>query len=201
MKLYHSPASPYARKVRSVIDEKDLSAIVEQVVTDASAAPAELVAANPLGKIPALVTDDGFALFDSPVICAYLDAHPAGKAAPLIPASGAERWQVMRGEAFGDGLMDLGLYLIDEKRKPEGEKSPTLTARRRGQIDRSLDAAPRLLGELPEAFNLGHIAIACALGYFDLRHDEIGWRNGRDQLASWYEEISRRPCLVATAPV
>jgi glutathione S-transferase len=201
VKLYHSPASPYARKVRSVIEEKDLTALVEQIVTDTSATPAELVAANPLGKIPALINDEGFALFDSPVICAYLDAHPAGKAAPLIPAAAPDRWQVMRGEAFGDGLMDLGLYLIDEKRKPEGEKSPTLTARRRGQIERSLDAASGLLGELPQAFNVGHIAIACALGYFDFRHDDIGWRNGRDQLAAWYGENSRRPCLAATAPV
>lgn len=169
-------------------------------MTDTSAAPADLVAANPLGKIPALIADDGLALFDSPVICAYLDAHPAGNAASLLPASAPDRWQVLRGEAFGDGLMDLGLYLIDEKRKPEGEKSPTLTARRRGQIERALDAAPRLLGDMPEAFNLGHIAIACALGYFDLRHDEIGWRNGRDELAFWYAEISKHPSLAATAP-
>jgi glutathione S-transferase len=200
VKLYHAPASPYARKVRTVIAEKDLTALVEEITADPYANPAELLAANPLGKIPALVADDGLALFDSPVMCAYLDAHPAGKAGSLLPLAAPDRWLVMRGEALGDGLMDLGLYLITEKRKPEGEKSPTLTARRREQLERTLDATYGIVKELPETFNLGHIAIACALGYLDFRHGEIGWRNWRDDLAAWYAEIAERPSLAVTAP-
>jgi len=201
LKLYHAPASPYARKVRTVIAEKGLTALVQEVTSEVYTDPAELLAANPLGKIPVLITDEDMALFDSPVICAYLDAHPEGKGAPLTPLSGPDRWQVMRGEALGDGLMDLGLYLISEKRKPEGEKSPTLTARRHDQLERTLDAAYSFVSGLPETFNLGHIAIACGLGYLDFRHDEIGWRNGRDHLAAWYAEIATRSSLAATAPV
>lgn len=200
MKFYHSPTSPYARKTRAVIVEKELGALVNEIVIDVYADPAELVAANPLGRIPLLITDDGMALFDSPVICAFLDAHPAGKGAPLIPLTGPERWQVMRGEAFGDGLMDIGLYLTTEKRKAEGEKSPTFTARRYGQLEAALNMAYSFVKQLPETFNLGHIAIACALGYLDLRHDEIGWRNGRGELAAWYEQIMQRSCLAETVP-
>ena len=200
MKLYHSPISPYARKARAVIAEKELSGLVDEILVDVYADPADLVATNPLGRIPLLVTDEGLALFDSPVICAYLDAHPAGKGAPLTPLSGAERWQVMRGEAIGDGVMDIGLYLMTEKRKPEDEKSPTFTARRFGQLERTLDATYSFIEQLPETFNLGHVAIACALGYLDFRHDEIGWRNGHDELAAWYAQIAMRPCLAATAP-
>lgn len=200
MKLYHSPASPYARKVRTVIAEKGLDSLVDEILTDVHSDPAELLAVNPLGRIPALVTDEGMALFDSPVICAYLDAHPAGASAPLTPSSGPERWLILRGEALGDGLMDIGLDLITEKRKPEGEKSPTLAARRRGQLERTLDVTLEFVSGLPKTFNLGHVAIACALGYLDFRHDEIGWRNGRGELSAWYAEISKRPSVASTAP-
>ncbi|MBX2805768.1 MAG: glutathione S-transferase N-terminal domain-containing protein [Hyphomicrobiales bacterium] len=201
MKLYHSPASPYARKVRTLIAEKDLTRLIEDVPTDPYANSAKFLSVNPLGKIPALVTDDGLALFDSPVICAYLDAHSEGKGEALLPASGRDRWLVMRGEALGDGLMDLGLYLITEKRKPDGEKSPTLTARRRDQVEQTLDALFSFVNELPPAFNLAHISIACALGYFDFRHAEIDWRNGRGELAAWYSDMSNRSSLAATAPI
>jgi glutathione S-transferase len=200
MKLYHAPTSPYVRKVRSVIAEKGLTTLVEEIAAEVYTDPAELLALNPLGKIPALLTDDGMALFDSPVICAYLDAHPAGKGDTLTPASGPERWQVMCAEAFGDGLMDLGLALMSERRKPEGEKSPTLTARQRGQLLRTLDAAPEMIGKLPRAITMGHLAIACALGYLDFRHDDIGWRQNRDELAGWFAEIMKRPSLSETAP-
>ncbi|MGF1620346.1 MAG: glutathione S-transferase N-terminal domain-containing protein [Rhodomicrobiaceae bacterium] len=200
MKLYGADASPYARKVRMVIAERGLSALVEEIYVSASQDPPELIAANPLGKIPALVTDDGLTLFDSPVICAYLDAHPQGQGDRLRPHSGNERWLVMRAEALGDGLMDLGLALITEKRKPEGEKSPTLTARQRGQLMRALDRTPETLATLPQAVTLGHIAIAAALGYLDYRHAELSWREGRGELAVWHAEFAKRPSYIATMP-
>ena len=200
MKLFWSNASPYARKVRMVIAERHLVGLVEEVTVEVYADPPELLAANPAGKIPALLTDEGFALFDSPVICAYLDAHPAAQGELLCPETGNERWLVMCAEALGDAITDLGYALTQERRKPDGEKSPTLAARQRGQLFRTLDAVPETLVTLPERITLGHLALACALGYIDFRHADLNWRDGRDALATWYGEIATRPSLVTTAP-
>jgi glutathione S-transferase len=200
VKLYWSHASPYSRKVRLVLAERKLGSLVEEVNVNAQADPPELTTANPLGKIPTLITDDGQALYDSPVICAYLDAHPQGQGERLCPASGDERWLVMRAEALGDGIMDLGLALILEKRKAEDEKSPTSVKRWQSQLYRSLDAVPETLRTLPEGLTLGHLALVCALGYLDLRHDELNWRSGRGDLAHWFETMSSRPSVAATKP-
>lgn len=200
MKLFWSNASPYSRKVRAVIIEKGLEHSVEAVSVDVFSDPPELIGLNPLGKIPTMVTDEGVTLFDSPVICAYLDIHHAGRGGPMIPLASPERWHVMRTEALGDGIMDLGLALMDERRKPEGEKSPTLAARHRGQLERALDETAGALASLPGAVTLGHLAIACALGYLDLRHDDLQWRHGRNALAAWYEDMIQRPSLARTAP-
>jgi glutathione S-transferase len=183
-----------------VVAERGLGALVEEITVSTTEDPPELLAANPLGKIPALATDEGFSLYDSPVICAYLDAHPKAEGPRLRPHSGTERWMVMRGEALGDGLMDLGLYLIGDKRKPEGEKSPTSVRRWHGQLYRSLDAVPAVLKTLPAEFNLGHLALISALGYLDYRHGELNWRDGRDELAAWFASVQSRPSVAATMP-
>jgi glutathione S-transferase len=200
MKLFWSPASPYARKVRAVAHEKGLDGRIEEVAVDAFADPAELLAANPLGKVPALIGEDGDPLFDSAVICAYLDAHPQARGAPLCPSAGPERWSVLRAEALADGAMDLGLGLTLERRKPEAERSPTPAARWRGQLARSVDAMLPEIERLPPRVTLAHLAIACALGYLDFRHPDFAWRDGRAGLSAWYEDMARRPSLLATAP-
>lgn len=200
MKLYWSNASPYARKVRMTIAERSLGALVEEISVDVNTDPPELLALNPLGKIPALAMDDGQALYDSPVICAYLDAHPQGKGPRLQPQSGPERWMVARAEALGDGIMDLALELRREHLKPHDEKSPTSVGRWRGQLTRALDAIPAALGTLPETTTLGHLTFVCALGYLDFRHGDLNWRNSRAELASWYEQMQARPSVSATAP-
>jgi glutathione S-transferase len=200
MKLYWSPASPYARKVRALARQKDLAASIEEIVVDPYADTPDLVAANALGKVPALITDDGFALFDSPVICEFLDSMPAATGPRLIPASGRERWTVRRAEALADGLMDLGLGLTLERRKPEGEHSPTAAARWRRQVGQAVDAMARDVAGLPPWPTLGHIAGAVALGYLDFRHPDIAWRDGRGTLADWYADVAARPSLAATAP-
>jgi glutathione S-transferase len=200
MKLYWSNASPYARKVRMVIAEKALGRLVEEISVEVYTDPPALLAVNPLGKIPALVLDDGLGLFDSPAICAFLDAHPEGQGARLQPQSGRERWMVTRAEALGDGITDLAFGLRQESLKPEGEKSPTSAARARGQLLRSLDAILPTLQTLPEGTTLGHLALAVPLGYLDFRHPDMPWRNGRAELAAWYEQIYARPSVSATAP-
>jgi glutathione S-transferase len=200
MKLYWSNASPYARKVRMVIAEKALGRLAEEISVEVYADPPELLAVTPLGKIPALVMDDGLGLFDSPVICAFLDAHPEGQGPRLQPQSGPERWMVMRAEALGDGITDLAFGLRQESLKPDGEKSPTSAARARGQLLRSLDAIWPTLRTLPQGTTLGHLALAVALGYLDFRHADVAWRSGRPELAAWYEQMCARPSVSATAP-
>ena len=200
MKLYWFNTSPYARKVRIVIAEKALGRLVEEISVEVYADPPALLAVNPLGKIPALVMDDGQGLFDSPTICAFLDAHPEGRGPRLQSQSGPERWMVMRAEALGDGITDLAFGLRQEALKPEGEKSPTSAARARGQLLRSLDAIWPTIRTLPEGVTLGHLTLAVALGYLDFRHADMAWRNGRPELAAWYEQICARPSVSATAP-
>lgn len=200
MKLYWSNASPYARKVRTLIAEKALGGLVEEISLEVYADPPELLAVNPLGKIPALLLNDGLGLFDSPVIAAFLDAHSQGQGPRLVPQSGPERWIVARAEALGDGITDLAFALRQEYLKPQDEKSPTAAARQRGQLLRSLDAIAPALRTLPESTTLGHIALAVALGYIDFRHADINWRNGRADLADWYEQMQARPSFAATAP-
>jgi glutathione S-transferase len=200
MKLYWANASPYARKVRIVIAEKALGHLVEEIGVEVYSDPPELLAVNPLGKIPALVMDDGLGLFDSPAICAFLDAHPQGQGPTLQPQSGHARWMVMRAEALGDGITDLAFGLRQESLKPEGEKSPTSAARARGQLLRSLDTILPTLNTLPEGTTLGHFALAVPLGYIDYRHPDVAWRNSRAELAAWYEQMCTRQSVSATAP-
>ena len=107
MKLFYSPTSPFVRKVVACAITRDLDGQIERIRTDAHASPAALLAANPLSKVPCLLTQDGEALFDSPVICEYLDS--IGDAPPLFPDHGATRWVALRYQALGDGMMDAAV--------------------------------------------------------------------------------------------
>lgn len=198
MKLFWSPASPYARKVRTVAREKGLTGRIEEVSVDTAQVPPDLIATNPLGKIPALALDDGSALYDSPVICAYLDE--AGSGTALVPSAGPDRFLVLRAEALADGVMDLAVGLVMETRKPEDERSPTTVAKWRGQLARSLDAMEVDCAALPGTATLGHLAFVCALDYVAFRHPDMAWQQGRDALAAWHAVVANRPSLLDTAP-
>ena len=198
MKLFWSPASPYARKVRVVARETGLDARIEDVEVATHDDPPELLAANPLGKVPALIGPDGVGWFDSPVICAYLDDLAGGT--PLVPRDGSARWAVMRAEALGDGIMDLGLNLVLDTRKPDAERSPTSVARWRGQMTRSLGAVAAAAADLPDGFTLGHITLACAVEYVGFRLPDLDLRAHDPALAAWHATVADRPSLVATAP-
>src|SRR3974377_2247191 len=136
MKLYFSTTSPYVRKVRVVAIEKGLADRVELVAANPWPDPAAVVAVNPLGKVPTLVTDDGLALYDSPVICEYLDA--LAPAAPLLPRSGSDRWQVLRCQALCDGILDAAVAIVLERRRPEAERSMLSEKRSADAIRRSV---------------------------------------------------------------
>ena len=200
MKLFWSPTSPYTRKVRAVIREKGLDALVEPVRVDVWGDFGGLHEANPLGKIPCLLLDSGEGLYDSPVICAYLDAHPQGQGPSLYPQGGAERWRVMKAEALADGIMDFAVGMVVEKRKPEDERSPWMVKRWKAGLERAFDALMPEITVLPQGFTAGHLAMACALDYVDFRHPGIAWREGRPELAAWLEAQSGRPSLAETVP-
>ena len=199
MKLYFNPASPYVRKVRVTAHELGLDGRIERISISLSPVnPHEaLRSSNPIGKIPTLVTDDGAALYDSPVICEYLDSLAGGDR--IFPATGPARWTALRRQALADGIMDAAvLTRYEEAARPK-------ELRWQGWIDGQLLKVRTILdaleGEnLDGAFDIGTISIACALGYLDLRFASEGWRSTRPRLAEWTAAIGKRPSLEATAP-
>ncbi|MGB5094070.1 MAG: glutathione S-transferase N-terminal domain-containing protein [Parvibaculum sp.] len=197
MKLFISPASPYARKVRVLIREKGATSLVTEELASPLADPQELHAANPLGKVPALILRDGTAVFDSPVICDYLNVTLEGP--DLIPTAHHERWRAMRLEAIGDGICDAAVSMVFERTRPEGEKSGMWMDRWRRAITRALDLLETEEASLEAPLDVGGIAVACALSYLDLRHADMNWREGRPKLAARFAEIIARPSFADTA--
>lgn len=199
MKLYLNPASPFARKVRISALELALAERIELI--EVSLSPVQphhgLRSHNPLGKIPALVTEADEALYDSPVICEYLDALAGGDR--LWPAAGAARWRALRRQALADGLAEAAILMRYELviRPEELRWSEWLDGQRlkvRTALD-ALEAEP-----LDGPFDIGAISIVCALEYFEFRFPEERWREGRPQLAAWHERLSRRPSVASTRP-
>jgi glutathione S-transferase len=202
MKLLFNPVSPFARKVHVVARERGLiDRITLQPVAPLPTRPvAELAQANPIGKVPALVLDDGSALYDSRVIAEYFDAiGTAGT--PLFPPAGAARWTALRRQSLGDGIMDAGVSIRYERvvRPPE-HLFPDWVEGQRRKILQSLDVLEKEARILFGDLTIGHIAIACALGYLDFRFADEEWRKGRPALAEFYSGISARPSMSATAP-
>lgn len=196
MKLYYSPTSPYVRKVTACAIARGIEGRIQTVETNPHESPPALLHDNPLSKVPCLVTEDGLALFDSPVICEYLDS--VGDEMPLFPPAGASRWRALRFQAIGDGAMDAAVMRRMEQARPREAARDAVVARQEAAIARTLDA----LETDPPASHLdiGTITVACALGYLDLRFAEGRWREGRPKLAHWYAGMAARPELARTGP-
>lgn len=200
MRLHWSPRSPFVRKVMIVLEETGLADRVERVrspVMMAAAPNPDVLADNPLGKIPTLVRDDGTALFDSRVICAYLDGIATGR--PMIPRDFEERIECLRWEALGDGLTEvLLLWRIEVARGAAASAAIAggFEAKVRAALARLEVEAPAL-AERP--FGLGHAAILCALGQLDFRYAGCGWRAAHPALAAWSDGLQARPSVAATA--
>ncbi len=196
MKLHYSPTSPYVRKVMACAVARGIDGQIERVQTDPHALPAGLLAVNPLSKVPCLVTADGLALFDSPVICEYLDS--VGDERPLFPPTGAARWRALRQQAVADGIMDAAVGVRMEQGRPREAARDAAMTRGKAAVERTLDA---LEADVPiQHVDIGTIALACALGYLDFRFAADTWRTGRPRLAAWYETMAVRPELTQTAP-
>jgi glutathione S-transferase len=196
MKLYYSATSPYVRKVLACAMMRGLADQIVKVPTMPFESPADLVADNPLSKVPCLVTDDGLALFDSPVICEFLDAR--GDALPMFPPAGPARWRALKFQAMGDGILDAAVPCRMETTRPQEAARDAVIARYKSVIARTLDA---LEADPPHRIvDIGSIAVACALGYLDFRFGHEPWRPTRPKLAAWCEAFAQNPCIAETAP-
>ena len=198
MKLRYSPTSPYVRKVVVTAAETSLSDRIELVVTNTRDPGSDLPGDNPLGKVPTLITDDGMRLFDSPVICEYLDSlHDGPK---LFPAAGGARWTALRLQALGDGLLDAGLLCMLEGRRPADERSAGFVAIQKGKIAAAVAALEAEASGFGNALTIGTITVGCALGYLDFRFADEDWRAEHPTLAAWNAKFAARPSMVASVP-
>jgi len=200
MKLHWSPRSPFVRKVMIVAHELGLADRLDCVRTVAATTqPHEgLMRDNPLSKLPTLVLADGTVIYDSPVICEYLDSLHAG--AKLIPAAVPERMTALRWQALGDGMLDFLLLWRNELSRPV-QSEPHLNSYRvrRGKSLESLEAEAGVLARTP--YGIGHIAVGVALSYLDFRFAEDDWRGPHPRLAAWHATIAARPSFHATEAV
>jgi glutathione S-transferase len=199
LKLHWSPKSPYVRKVMICAHELGVVDRLELVRSVAAMLKpnARLMEDNPLSKIPTLVLDDGFALFDSVVICEYLDDLAQGS---LFPKHSADKWQALRWHALGDGLLDA-LILWRNEREREVPLRTLMEA-----FELKARAALKVLDDEAQALaetdlSIGHVTIGCALGYLDYRFDTLGWRGIAPRLAEWQADIARRPSFQSTEPI
>jgi len=195
LKLYTNAASPFARKCRIIAHELKLK--LEEVRTLPMQEP-EFRRINPLGKIPALVLDDGSILIDSPVICEYLNHAGGGKFFPndSIWKADARRWKTLGLQALGDGLADAAVaWMIEGRQQPVNETQRT---RHMAAVTASLDVLAR--AKFADDPTIGEISVACALGYLDFRMPDLDWKSSRPTLAGWYAKFCEYPSMKATAP-
>ncbi|MFO1351987.1 MAG: glutathione S-transferase N-terminal domain-containing protein [Gammaproteobacteria bacterium] len=201
MKLHYSATSPYVRKVLVLVLETGLDKRIERVSRAMSpiAPDAELNRDNPLGKVPALVLDEGTVLYDSRVICEYLDTLHGG--ARWFPAPGPARWNALRRQALGDGILDAAVLTRYETfLRPEAYRWPEWINGQKQKFTRALDALETEADNLQGVLDIGTVAIACALGYLDFRYADEHWRNHRPKLAAWFDAFAKRPALAQTKP-
>lgn len=200
MKLIASLTSPFARKVRVVLQEKRIECTL--TIDIPWNAASDVPNYNPLGKVPVLVLDDGSTLFDSRVIVEYLD-H-ISPFATLIPANHRQATQVKRWEALADGISDAAATVFLERKRPAAQQSPEWIARQLGKIDAGLAVMAKDLGERPwcsgEAFTLADIAVGVCLGYLSFRFAEIGWREQYPNLGRLADKLAQRPAFADTLP-
>lgn len=199
MKLRYSPTSPYVRKVTVTALETGLHDRIERIPTDVRAPRPDFLAENPLGQVPTLITDDGLPLFDSRVICEYLDSlHDGHK---LFPTDVPARWRTLRLMALGDGILDAAVLRRMEMLRAEREQSPAWIERQKSKVLRGLDMLEREVPRFNRQITIGQITVGSCLGWLDFRYGTAeDWRIGRPLLADWYSMFMTRASMVATVP-
>ena len=197
MKLAFSPASPYVRKVTACAIKRGLDKQVERAKIGTT--DPELLKYNALSKVPTLILDDGTTLFDSPVICEYLDS--VGSAPKLFPAAGPARWKALTQEALADGILDATQPRRREIALPQDEGRKGYISLQQGKVARALDEFEKQADSLGNLDTIGEITIGCALGYLDFRYANEPWRPGHPKLEAWYAKVSKLAPLAETVPV
>lgn len=198
MKLYCSLTSPFSRKVRVAVQELELASLVDEIITDYSAPPEDFLAANPLGQIPALVTEKGQSLPGSDLIIEYLQTR--GHSLTSI-ARGSQRWAALRRAALAEGITEAAVAMLLESRRPAKSQHAPWVERKLVAVNRALDALEAESAELAsEAPTVVEIGVGCALAYLDLRFAVLDWRQPRPGLAAWYGGFAERPSMLKTAP-
>ena len=198
MKLFFSPTSPYVRKCLVVAHELGLTSRIEFMASNAHPVTRDqsIIAKNPLGKVPTLITDDGLVLYDSRVICEYLNDLAGGK---VFPASGKARWEALTLQSLADGILDAALLArYEDVARPEAIRWAEWRA---GQLDKTETALASLEGNLAVLagrVDIGSLSMACALWYLDLRFTELQWRDRYPKVALWYAGFSQRPSTQMT---
>jgi glutathione S-transferase len=200
MKLHWSPRSPFVRKVMIVAHELGLTDRLTSVRTVAATTKPHLALMedNPLSKIPTLVLDDGTVLYDSRVICEYLDGLHGGHM--FFPADIKARMAALRRQALGDGALDFLLLLRNERERahPSDVHLSAYTTKKQSVL-KALDDEAADLASTP--FNIGHVAIGTALSYLDFRYANEDWRTPHPRIAEWHKQFAARPSVRATEPV
>jgi glutathione S-transferase len=199
MELYYSITSPYSRKVRVLIHETGLNNRINLTLCNPFADVEKLQQVNPLRKIPALVLDDGNSLYDSPVICEYLDSLDVQIS--TLPIAGIARFNVLRQQAIADGIMDAAISIVMEIRRTDAERSTNWMTRWTTAINASLDVLETDIQTCPDPVDIGQIAIGCALGYLDFRLADLHWRTDRVNLTTWFDRFATRESMKLTLPV
>ncbi|MEJ8850759.1 glutathione S-transferase N-terminal domain-containing protein [Variovorax rhizosphaerae] len=195
MKLKFGPNSPYVRKVLILAIELGLEERIGRELVNLSPyePDASVIAINPLGKIPAFVTDDGMPLFDSSVVCEYLSTL-AGDTA-WYPTAGNARWHALRCNALANGMLEAAQLVRLEQVRPEAFRYDKWV---QAQTAKVLRGIAFLEGKLPAEADVGAIAVACALGWLDFRFGDLAWRESAPRLAAWFEVFGRRESFAST---
>jgi len=204
MKLYYTPTSPFVRKVLVAARELGLEGRIEtELLRPAPVATnAELSKANPLSKIPALVLEDGSGLYDSRVICEYLETLRSDGVPALVPPTGPERFRVLRVQALCDGILEAGILVFYERamRPPALHWEDWLSGQTQ-KVQQGLDALERECAHFGDAPDLAQIAAGVTVGWLELRNPVGDIRVGRPNLTRWYDRFAQRPSMQATVPV
>ena len=200
MKLYTNPASPFARKARIIVQELNLTEVVEEVNVPRGGLGEAFRKINPLGKIPVLVLRDGSTILDSPVICEYLNDVGGGKFFPgkSLFRENSGHWRALTIAAIADGICDAAVARNYELLRPAELQSQPVIDKHMQAVAAGLDVLERV--RFSDKITIADIATACALGYLDFRIPELSWRDTRPNLRDWYEKFAQYPSMKATWP-
>lgn len=198
MRLIYTPSSPFARMVCVTAYEKHVLDQIELEPCSAFVDLKRVQQVNPIGKIPVLILKDGTPLYDSTVICDYLDEM--GEGGRLNSESGMAYWLARRARALADDMLTIAVALTMENRRPQEHRSEAFIARSHQQMRMTLLNMDEMTAQFKKNPCMTQIAFGCVLGYLDFRHADIAWREKHLRLLAWFNQFSQRPSMLATAP-